>query len=286
MPVPLVALIAAAIYESRSQLGDLDSMNRALSLLASAKGDDRLSLEVGDPDLLVNGTPLSPAAPGLGHRPPGADRSRYRCGSLCQQTPRSLSCAKLSSCMRRHRVSTRRSTTCATRCAPPCPTSWSPAAPARQPKATCGMHSSNCPGFARHPLASSRAVRPPDPHHAGLAGLAARLDPMLQSAAEARDSHDYGRLAQILLQIRELESGTNEELGCTGRAGAAASRAARRPREHGAQHSQAGKLRDDRPGARLAGTRWRRRPAQCADRSARAARAAGVHRRTGRRSRL
>lgn len=211
MPVPLVALMAAAIYESRSQLGDLDSMNRALSLLASAKGHERLSLEVGDPDLLVNGIPLSPAAPGSAI----IRQALIDHGTLRLTLPADTSLAQLREIVEMYASAPGLYASIddlrdALRSTVPDVVISGSAGPAAEGDLRGALF--ELPGLRATSSGVEQGVRPPDPHPAGLAGLAARLDPMLQSAAEARDSHDYGRLAQILVQLRELESGTNEEL--------------------------------------------------------------------------
>jgi hypothetical protein len=211
MPVPLVALMAAAIYESRSQLGDLDSMNRALSLLASAKGNERLSLEVGETDLLVNGVPLSPAAPGS---------AIIRQALIDHDTLRLILPADTSIAQLREIVEMYASAPGlyasiddlrdALRSTVPDVVVSGSAGPAAEGDLRDALF--ELPGLRATSSNVEQAVRPPDPHAPGLAGLAARLDPVLQSAAEARDSHDYGRLAQILAQLNELENGKNEEL--------------------------------------------------------------------------
>jgi len=211
MQVPLVALMAAAIYESRSQLGDLDSMNRALSLLASAKGNEQLSLEVGDTDLLVNGAPVSPAAPGSAIvRQALIDHATLRLILPADTSPAQLrdivelyaSASGLYASIDDLRDALRATV-------PDIVVSGS-AGQAAEGDLRDALF--EMPGLRATSAVPGQAVRPPDPHPAGLAGLAARLDPMLQSAAEARDSHEYGQLAQILLQLHELEGGTNEEL--------------------------------------------------------------------------
>jgi hypothetical protein len=211
MPVPLVALMAAAIYESRSQLGDLDSMNRTLSLLASAKGNERLSLEVGDADLLVNGAPLSPAAPGS---------AMVRQALIDHDTVRLILPANVSLAQLREIIELYASAPGlyasiddlrdALRSTVPDVVVSGSAGPAAEGDLREALF--ELPGLRATSPNVEKSVRPPDPHNAGLAGLAARLDPMLQAAAEARDSHDYGRLAEILLQVHELEDGKNEEL--------------------------------------------------------------------------
>jgi hypothetical protein len=212
MPVPLVALIAAAIYQARSPLGDADSLNRTLELLAGAKGSERLSLEVGDTDLLVNGAPLSPAAPGS---------AIVRQALVDHDTARLVLPADISVAQLREIVELYAS-------APGLYASIDDLRDALRSTVPDVVVSGSArsaaegdlreaifelPGLRATSSNHEESVRPPDPHHAGLAALTARLDPMLQSAVEARDIRDYARLAEILLQVRELEDGSNEELG-------------------------------------------------------------------------
>lgn len=65
MPVPLNALLAASIYQVRLVEADPGALMRAAELLARAAGEDPASWELDGDDLLVNGIPLPPGAPGV-----------------------------------------------------------------------------------------------------------------------------------------------------------------------------------------------------------------------------
>jgi hypothetical protein len=211
MSVPLVALMAGAIYEARSQRGDLDSLDPTLRLIMQAKGGGALSLEVGDTDLLVNGAPLSASAPGSAIvRQALIDQSTVRL-----VLPTDVSLAQLREVVELYAsapglypsIDDLRDALRAT-----IPDVVVSASTGRAAEGDLRAALFELPGLRATSGSHDQTVRAPDPHNSGLAALTARLDPMLQSAAEARDSHDYARLAQILLQVREFEDGNNEEL--------------------------------------------------------------------------
>lgn len=210
MTVPLVALVAAAIYQARSQLGDLDSLNHTVSLVAQAAGSEGLSFEVGDTDLLVNGAPVSLAAPGAAIvRQALVDHETVRL-----VLPPDLTLAQLHEIVELYAsapglygsIDDLRD---ALRSRVPDVLVSGSGGPAVEGDLREAMF--ELPGL-RATSSNLEPVRAPDPRSAGRAALTARLDPMLRSAVEARYSHDYAQLAQILLQLRELDNGGDEEL--------------------------------------------------------------------------
>ncbi len=65
MPVPLIALLAAALHEAGASGKDPASHARAVSLLARAVGGSALTLSIDGDGLLVNGIPVPTQAPGV-----------------------------------------------------------------------------------------------------------------------------------------------------------------------------------------------------------------------------
>lgn len=64
MPVPLTALLASAIYQTRAVAADPSALTRATDLLVRLAVDVPLSFEVADEGLLVGGLPVASGAPG------------------------------------------------------------------------------------------------------------------------------------------------------------------------------------------------------------------------------
>lgn len=64
MPVPLTALLAAALHQVRMVSADPAALTRAAELLAHATPPGKVMWELEDEGLLVNGTPVPASAPG------------------------------------------------------------------------------------------------------------------------------------------------------------------------------------------------------------------------------
>ena len=211
MSVALVALLGSAIYETRSQSSELESLDGTLDLISRAKGDASLTFEANATELVVNGVPLDLAAPGA---------ALVRQALLEHQTMRLVLPAKLSTRQIGELVELYASAAGlygsiddfrdALRATIPDIVVSASAAKASEGDLREAIF--EMPGLRATTSLPGSSVRPPDPHNAGLADLTARLDPLLQSAAAARDSHDYVRLAQVLAQLRELEDGSSEDL--------------------------------------------------------------------------
>ncbi|MGH7593254.1 MAG: HEAT repeat domain-containing protein [Gemmatimonadales bacterium] len=210
MPAPLIALVAAAIYEVRSPLVDVESLHRTLGLVTRAAGDIRLSLEVGESDLVVNGVPVPLTAPGAAiirqalvnhatHRlvlPPRVTLERWR-----EIVELYASAPGLYSSLDDLRDALRSTVPDAVVSG-----SGGPAAEGDLRDALFEL-----PGL-RAVASNPEPVRVVDPRDGERAELMTRLDPMLQGATEAQDRRDYARLAQVLLQIYQLEDSSNDEL--------------------------------------------------------------------------
>ena len=208
MPVSLVALVAAAIYQAGSPLADDDELNRTLGLIGGALDGQGLSLEAGEADLLVNGAPVSLAAPGavivrqalLDHDtrrlvlPPGIAVAQWR-----EIVEIYASAPGLYSSLDDLRDALRTTV-------PDAVVSGS-AGPTAEGDLRDALF--ELPGL-RATTPNVQPVRAANPDDAELAALTARLDPMLKSAADAREKQDYAALAQTLLQIRELEDAAND----------------------------------------------------------------------------
>ena len=210
MAVPLVALIAAAMYQVRSPLADSESPTRTLRLMVEASGGDPLTLEVGESDLRVNGDPVSLLAPGATIvRQALIDHGALRLG-----LPASMTLAQW-----REIVDLLAAAPGLYASVDDLRDALRTTVPEIVISATAGTAAEadlrealfELPGL-RAAATGAEPVRAADPHQAELAALAARLDPLLQAAVDARDRQDYPRLAQLLIQIHELEDGSNDEL--------------------------------------------------------------------------
>jgi HEAT repeats len=210
MPVPLVALVGAAIYQVRSSLDEPEPMDRTLGLVVRAASNEALNLEVGEADLLVNGAPVSLAAPGAAIiRQALIDHDTVRLTLPCDITPvqwREVielfgSAPGLYNSIDDFRDALRSTV----------PDAVVSGITGQAVEGDLRDALFELPGL-RATSSSAHPARATDPHQAEVAQLTTRLDPMLQAAIDARDSHDYARLAHVLLQIRELENGSNDDL--------------------------------------------------------------------------
>lgn len=210
MPVSLVALVAAAIYQVRSSLADPEAMDRTLGLVVRANDGAALSLEIHDPDLVVNGARIPVAAPGatILHRAL-VDHHTGRLFLPGGLTPRQwrdvvelyASMPGLFTSLDEVRDALRSTV----------PEAIVSGASDDSTEIDLREALFELPGL-RATSGGTGPVRPPDSRDAEFADLTSRLDPLLQAAARARDARDYAQLAQTLLQMRELEERSNDDL--------------------------------------------------------------------------
>jgi hypothetical protein len=210
MQESLTALFATAIYQAQSALADPDAVDQTIELLAHAVAGTAVSFEVGETDLVVNGAPLPPPAPGVelvrrvlvDHHtmrlrlPPGTTGAQWRTVVEIYSSAPGLyeSVDDLRDAMRAG-----------------VPDVMVGGSRGRAAEADLRSALFELPGLR----ATSSVLEPArliDPHDAEIAHLEARLDPLLQSAAHARQAQDHEELATVLLQIRQLEEAGDDDL--------------------------------------------------------------------------
>lgn len=211
MPVPLIALLAASIHQVRAADADPSGLDRALSLLARAAGGTPVTLEADEGRLLVNDLPVDRDAPGASlilQALADHDTSRIELpGSLEARHWREV--AELFA-----------------------------SAPGLYPSARevrdtlqSALPTAELRGVDRQPMGASlrEALHElPDLTIVGLADPAAhpdlglstsgadraefsaRLDPLLHEGHAAVDAKAWERVANVLLQLRELEDQSDD----------------------------------------------------------------------------
>ena len=210
MSIPTAALFAAAIYQARSSLSDTEEVDRTVNLLIRATGGAGVSFEVFGDDVRINGTPLSLEAPGT---------AVIRHAMVDHHTVRLALPAALTAAHWRAVVDLYAS-------APGLYGSVDDLRDALRysvPEAiVSGTSGAAAEGDLRQSLfeipglrgASSGVdpARAADPRDEALAELTVHLDPLLQAAERARGRGDYPGLAEILLQINDLNQDKDSAL--------------------------------------------------------------------------
>ncbi|HEY4100588.1 MAG TPA: HEAT repeat domain-containing protein [Gemmatimonadales bacterium] len=208
MPVSQTALLGAAIYQLRSSIADPAFTERTLELLARLSSPATLQITVSADGLIVGDLRLPAAAPGvtvvrdamLDHHtsrlrlPGGLSAAHWRAIAELYASPRGLY-GSIDEVRDALRFSV--------------PDAMVSSSSGATGEADLREALFELPGL-RSATDASGVDRPGAAAAAEVADLTGRLDPLLQAAAAARDKRDYPRLAQLLIQIHELEDGGND----------------------------------------------------------------------------
>ncbi len=208
MSVSITALLAAALYEVRSELIDPASVDATLDLLVGASGRSALRVEVFDGELRVNEARMSLDAPGAAmvHQaltnhytgrlalPAGITADQWRVIVELYGSAPGLY-ASLDDLRDAIRVTVRDAVVWETR---------SGASEGDLRGALFELPGLRATSESMEPWRT--AVRTPK-----LTELTAQLDPLLHAATQARDHQDLHALADVLLQIRELEESSSDD---------------------------------------------------------------------------